>query len=151
MKKAILPPPLMVALCIGAMWALVDRIPSLGMSISGQGLIGTFLVAAGLGVNINAMIAFAKADTTINPLTPDKTSTLVSDGLFSQTRNPIYLAMTMILLGVCVLFGNLINLAVVAFFVWYITNYQIIPEEEALKKVFGKQYEDYCKKVRRWI
>lgn len=151
MKKAILPPPLMVALCIGAMWALVDRIPSLGMSISGQGLIGTFLVAAGLGVNINAMIAFAKADTTINPLTPDKTSTLVSDGLFSQTRNPIYLAMTMILLGVCVLFGNLINLAVVAFFVWYITNFQIIPEEEALKKVFGAQYEEYCKKVRRWI
>lgn len=141
----------MVALCIGAMWALVDLIPALGISFSGQGLIGTFLVAAGLGVNINAMIAFAKADTTINPLTPDKTSTLVSDGLFSQTRNPIYLALTMILLGVCVLFGNLINLAIVAFFVWYITNFQIIPEEEALKKVFGAQYDDYCKKVRRWI
>lgn len=151
MKKAILPPPLMVALCIGAMWALVDLIPALGIGFSGQGLIGTFLVAAGLGVNINAMIAFAKADTTVNPLTPEKTSTLVSHGLFAQTRNPIYLAMTMILLGVCVLFGNLINLTVVAFFVWYITNFQIIPEEEALKKSFGKQYEDYCKKVRRWI
>lgn len=151
MKKSILPPPLMVALCIGAMWALADLVPALGFSLSAQGLIGTFLVAAGLGVNVNAMIAFARADTTINPLTPEKTSKLVSHGIFSQSRNPIYLAMTMILLGICVLFGNLINLAVIAFFVWYITNFQILFEEEALKEVFGAEYEEYCKKVRRWI
>lgn len=151
MKPGTLPPLLMVALCIGAMWALVDMAPALSIGFSGQGLIGTFLVAAGLGVNINAMIAFAKADTTVNPVDPAKTSKLVTDGLFSQTRNPIYLAMAMVLLGVCVLFGNLVNLAVVAFFVWYITSFQITREEEALKKSFGREYEDYCKKVRRWI
>lgn len=151
MKKSILPPSLMMALCIGAMWALVDLVPTLTFGFSGQGLIGTFLVAAGLGVNVNAMIAFAKADTTINPLTPEKTSSLVTHGLFAQTRNPIYLAMAMILLGVFILFGNLINVAAVIFFVWYITNFQIIPEEEALKVSFGATYEDYCKKVRRWI
>lgn len=151
MKKSIIPPLLMVALCIGAMWALADLVPALRFSFSAQGLIGTFLVAAGLGVNVNAMIAFARADTTINPLTAEKTSTLVSHGIFSQSRNPIYLAMAMILLGICVLFANLINLAVVAFFVWYITTFQILYEEDALRKVFGAEYEEYCKKVRRWI
>lgn len=151
MKKSVIPPLAMVALCIGAMWALMDFVPTLAFGFPGQGLIGIFFIASGLGVNINAAITFSKAETTVNPLSPEKASTLVRHGLFAQSRNPIYLAMAMVLLGVCILFGNLVNLAVVVFFIWYITNFQIIPEEEALKKIFGLEYDDYCKKVRRWI
>ena len=48
-------------------------------------------------------------------------------------------------------FGAWFGLIVVCFFIWYINTYQIQPEEEALQKLFGDQFTEYSKKVRRWF
>jgi len=47
--------------------------------------------------------------------------------------------------------GSVYNLVLLALFVYIFSKYQIKPEEEALRSLFGKTYVDYCSRVRRWI
>lgn len=75
----------------------------------------------------------------------------VDSGLFSISRNPIYLGFTIALIGVAVLIGNLVSLIGVFIF-FFITNSWYIPyEEENMEKEFGNDYKIYKSKVRRWI
>ena len=48
-------------------------------------------------------------------------------------------------------FGSWFGIIILMFFVWYINKFQIIPEEEAMEKLFGNKYSEYRQKVRRWI
>ena len=47
--------------------------------------------------------------------------------------------------------GSLTNLVLIVLFMLVITELQIKPEEKTLRKLFGHDYEEYCRKVRRWI
>jgi len=92
---------------------------------------------------------FKNAGTSLNP--SDKPKSLVTEWPYSFSRNPMYLGVVLLLLGVAMFMGTLITfIAPVAFLL--IINYRIVPfEEKMLKKVFGKKYESYKKRVRRWI
>jgi protein-S-isoprenylcysteine O-methyltransferase Ste14 len=111
--------------------------------------IGGMMIAAALFIDFKAMRTMANAKTTIMP---NKGSDhLVTSGPFSFSRNPIYLANTMITIGVGLMFGILwfIPLAIIAALV---TQELAIKREEAhLDARFGKAFRDYAKKVRRWI
>ncbi|MEM8765496.1 MAG: isoprenylcysteine carboxylmethyltransferase family protein, partial [Bacteroidota bacterium] len=76
---------------------------------------------------------------------------LVMGGIFQYTRNPMYLAMLMLLLAWGLRLGNAFNTILAAGFVYYMNYFQIRFEEAALEKLFGKPYRLYCKNTRRWF
>jgi protein-S-isoprenylcysteine O-methyltransferase Ste14 len=63
----------------------------------------------------------------------------------------MYVGFTLLLLGWGVFLGNPLALFVIAMFIWYLTRFQIVPEERALRRMFDPEYEAYCRAVRRWI
>ena len=82
---------------------------------------------------------------------PSNTNTLVTDGLYRYTRNPMYLGMLLLLSAYALWLGNPVAVVPLIMFVWYISRFQIMPEELALKKIFGQQFDEYTSSVRRWI
>lgn len=151
MKKNILPPPITGVLALALMWGVDQILPATRFAFPGQGLLAIMVIGAGLWLDVIALRTFRKAGTTTNPVSPEKASTLVDHGVFSKSRNPIYVALVLFLIGGFLWFGNLANVLVIAAFIWFMTNFQIKPEEEALTKIFGQPYDDYREKVRRWI
>jgi protein-S-isoprenylcysteine O-methyltransferase Ste14 len=55
------------------------------------------------------------------------------------------------LLAWAIYLGAAVNLAWLALFLWYTTQFQIMREERALVEIFGQAYRDYCARVRRWL
>ena len=116
-----------------------------------QTTVSRIFLALGVLSAFSGIIAFRLKGTSVDPRNPDDASSLVIGGIYKYTRNPMYLGMALILLGGIIRLGNPFALIGLLFFVWYITQFQIKPEEEALGKLFGKDYADYQSKVRRWI
>ena len=107
--------------------------------------------AASAVFGIGGLLTFRKARTTVNPFTPDDSSELVTGGVYRFSRNPMYLALLLLLLALGLLLSNLYSLALALLFVPYMNRFQIRPEERAMEKVFGEAFECYRKKVRRWV
>lgn len=98
-----------------------------------------------------AVIQFVQNKTTVNPLSPEKASTLVVSGLFRFSRNPMYLGMALLLAAWGFYLGNPLNCLVFFGFIYYMTRFQIKLEEEALEKLFGEAFIRYKERVRRWL
>lgn len=80
--------------------------------------------------------------------TPQK---LITHGLFSYSRNPIYVGLMLICLGTALLLGSL-STFIILVIEWFIFNFIMIPpEEKILEKTFGEAYSEYKRKVRRWL
>ena len=145
------PPPL-VALFVGAaMWAAARLLPA--VDLTGQWRLVLAAVCAGFGVivAILGVLAFREAKTTINPVTPEKASSVVTGGIFSYTRNPMYVGLTALLVGWAIwLSAPWVFLGPVALML-YLTRFQIIPEERVMSSKFGRDYDDYRNRVRRWL
>jgi len=81
----------------------------------------------------------------------DPPKKLIVNGLYHYTRNPIYVGAMCVLLGHILFFGS--GLVIIYFFLFLLA-YQILItliEEPILRNTFGQEYEEYCKKVPRWI
>jgi protein-S-isoprenylcysteine O-methyltransferase Ste14 len=115
----------------------------LGISVS-------LFIAAGI-FGAPAFRAFGKAKTTINPVDIDRASTLVTTGIYARTRNPMYVGLSLILLSFAAWLGQLAPTIGPLFFVWFTTQFQIMPEERVLATKFGSAYSDYQQSVRRWL
>ena len=113
--------------------------------------ISLFLLILGLLVFISAVKSFRVHKTTVNPLEPRKASSLVTSGIFKFSRNPMYLGMLIILLSISFRFNLIGGIIISLFFYFFITKFQIIPEEVAMNELFGNEFVDYEKKTRRWI
>jgi protein-S-isoprenylcysteine O-methyltransferase Ste14 len=150
MKNKI-PPPVLLLISGAIMWFVANSSYAGFVTIPYALPASLLLAAAGIGIAAIAIRQFRLAETTVNPLQPDAASALVDGGLFSKTRNPMYLGLLLVLLGWAVWLQSLSNLLVIAGFVLYLTELQIKPEEAALGKIFGDAYADYCVRVRRWI
>ena len=112
--------------------------------------LGVMIIICGLSVLISAARVFKQLETTINPMQPSQASKLAIIGPFKYTRNPMYLGMSIMLIGFGLIFGAKLTVCFVAMFVLYITVFQIIPEERAMVEKFT-DWNDYCSKVRRWL
>lgn len=114
-----------------------------------------FLIIALLGmailIGLIALFQFFKSKTTVDPRTPSKVSMLITGGIYKFSRNPMYLALLLVLLAWGIWLGNAFNTLLAAGFVAYMNKFQIIPEEQALIAIFGKEYQRYCTQVRRWF
>jgi protein-S-isoprenylcysteine O-methyltransferase Ste14 len=104
-----------------------------------------------LGIYVAAVSAgsFRKAGTGLVPF--DEATALVTGGFFRYTRNPMYLGMVLLLLGVSMLLGSLGSVMPVPLFAWVIRRNFILGEERFMEKAFGEEYLAYKRRVRRWI
>lgn len=106
---------------------------------------------AGVTVAAIGIIEFNKKKTTINPHKPQETSALVTSGIYQFTRNPMYVGLSLIFLGVVLKIANLYGFVGVILYMLYLTRFQIAPEERTIEKMFGEEYLTYKKQVRRWL
>jgi protein-S-isoprenylcysteine O-methyltransferase Ste14 len=110
----------------------------------------SFLVfAAVVALYVSSMRTMAAAKTTVSPV--HRAEHLVTTGAFGLSRNPIYLANTLLLIGGGMVSGNpwFFIFAILCAFV--IQKLAVEREEKHLEVRFGKRYRDYAKRVRRWI
>ena len=84
-------------------------------------------------------------------MTPNASSSLVTTGIYTLTRNPMYLGFAMLLLGWGIFLANPVTLLVLPCFIGYMSRFQIVPEERALESRFGPDFHAYRMKVRRWV
>ena len=133
------------------MYLVARYVPEFGYSFPYQLYLAAGISVMGVVIDLVAVGRFFRSGTTVSPLSPEKSSKLVTQGLYRFTRNPMYLGLVFILSGYCIWLGNLAAFCVIPIFVWYVTRYQIIPEEEVLLETFGEQYSDYCNRVGRWL
>lgn len=113
-------------------------------------LIGIFLIAAGVAVLLEAFARFAlQGIGTPAPVFP--TQHLVIQGSYRFVRNPMYVAVTALILGQAVSLGDK-HLLLYALFPWSAAHlFVVFYEEPTLRKTFGAEYETYCSHVPRWI
>lgn len=145
-------PPLLVWLAIaGAMLAVARFAPRLSFALSGSTALALTLVALGGALALAGVIAFRGKRTTVNPLTPDASSSVVCSGVYRVSRNPMYLGFLLALAGWAVYLSNAGSALFLPLFVAYMTEYQIKPEERALLAKFGSEFAQYMSRVRRWL
>ncbi|AVO50871.1 protein-S-isoprenylcysteine methyltransferase [Melaminivora suipulveris] len=146
-----IPPPLVGALCALLAWALAALAPAWRIDGEWRLPMAAASLAAGLALDVWALLLFRRQRTTPSPLAPGRSRTVVQSGPYSFTRNPMYLGVALLLAALCLWLGSPLSLLAIAAFVAYITRFQIQPEERALRAKFGVPYEDYCRRVRRWL
>ncbi|MEO0399862.1 MAG: isoprenylcysteine carboxylmethyltransferase family protein [Pseudomonadota bacterium] len=151
MTGPLIPPPVQAAATGAASWFIAGRAPFAAIDTPITKLLGLGFAAAGFLIGAVAVGAFFQAKTTVNPHAIDRASTLVTGGLYRYSRNPMYLALLLVLIGWAAHLSNLAAFAPIPLFVWMITVLQIKPEEAALRERFGAEYDAYCNRAPRWI
>lgn len=145
-------PPPVVTLAVGVlMWFVARWLPALEFALPLRRVLAVALAIVGIALMGACALQFRRAGTTVNPMKPRKVSALVRTGFYRFSRNPIYLADGLILVGWGLWLSNLASLAAIALFVAYLNRFQIEPEERALRAAFGAEFDAYRARVRRWI
>ena len=125
--------------------APLRNLPTWQSPVAGAALTGSGLLIAAL-----ALSQFIRAGTQVSP-TSAVNDKLVVSGVFRLTRNPMYLGLVILTLGVALWVGRPMLFAVPVL-VFAIANWAHIPFEEAkMRRQFGASYDAYCTRVRRWI
>ena len=149
-------PPPVIDLAVGVlMWVLARAVPSAQLwpvePLSIATLAGLGVAFAGGLVALAGALEFNRARTTVNPLAPQRASTLVQTGIFGITRNPMYLGMLLVLIGWGAYLGNAAAWLALPLSVLLLNTLQIKPEERLLRQRFGDAYARYAARVRRWL
>ena len=145
-------PPLALTLAFAALMVAADRMaPALALTGRHGHVAGTAILLIGGLVCLVGVIQFRAHATTVDPMAPDRSSALVTTGIYHHTRNPMYLGFAVMLIGLATTLGNLFALGMVPVFIGYLTRFQIIPEERALVEKFGAPYRAYLEQVPRWL
>ena len=140
-----------LGICASLMFGLAYYFPQSHFALPFSFILIIFLLAIASIIGVLALYDFHKHKTTYHPHTPEKTSTVVDSGIYAYSRNPMYLALVLVLFALALYLKNFICFAVIPLFIYYITRYQIKPEEEMLNKLFPIDYHVYSQKVRRWL
>lgn len=112
-------------------------------------LLGGLLVGAGFVLIALAAFEFRRHRTTIIP--HQEASNLITSGVFKRSRNPIYLADSLILAGMILYWDAVLSLPLIPIFVWWIERHFIIAEEKRLRRNFRADFARYEKQTRRWL
>jgi len=147
-KRKIVPPVYLLASLL-AMAGLHFWFPIVRIIPAPWSYLGGILLALGIGVSVTAATSFRRAGTPVIPF--ERSTVVVTGGLFRVTRNPMYLGMVIGLSGAAILFGTLSAFFPIPVFVWIIQARFIRGEERFLEELFGEQYVAYKRSVRRWL
>ena len=111
--------------------------------------IGGLIVAGGFGMGVWSVLLFKESKQSPNPWKP--TPSIEERGPFRITRNPMYLQMVIICMGLAVMLMNWWILVLTPVVAWMLQRLAIVPEEAYLERRFGDSYLAYKRRVRRWI
>ena len=148
MRKFFIPPTTFFISIIGMLLlhSFAPVAQPIGSCVNWSGFI---LMLIGVAIASWHSRLFKDMDTNIN--TFEKPNTLIRQGLFQYSRNPMYLGFVICLIGIAVYLGSLTPFVMVAGF-FLLAHYWYIPfEERDMQAVFGFEYQQYRKVVRRWI
>lgn len=148
-RKRKIVPPVYLLLTLAAMLALHFKQPIVRLIQTPYTFAGWLLVIVGVGISFFASSAFRRAGTPVVPF--EQSTVLVTDGLFRCTRNPMYLGLVILLLGIAIALGTLGAFLPIPVFVWIIQKWFIEGEERFLTAIFGEEYGAYQRRVRRWL
>jgi protein-S-isoprenylcysteine O-methyltransferase Ste14 len=145
------PPPLIFlsGLCIGGLlkWLLPQQpLLPIGWIATGVGIV---LIAIGLAIIVSAIVQMRRAKTNVEPWKP--TTKILDQGLYGISRNPIYMAMTLVYIGIAAFFNSFWFLPSLVLVLPTIHYGVILREEKYLESKFGEEYLSYKKQVRRWL
>ena len=141
MKRFDLPPVWLLGF-VALAWVQAKYLPMrLGFGGSWSDFLGGLMVGGGIVLTVLAVSQFRKHRTTINP--HDTPSALIQSGIFSRTRNPIYLADALILAGFILWFNAVLSLPLIPIFVYLIERRFIFPEEFRMRNEFGAEFSKY--------
>ncbi len=135
----------------GAMYLLAHWLPVGRFDFFGRMQLAWFLGGLALVVGVWALGMFLYHRTPADPTRPQRARHLVVGGVYNFSRNPMYLALLLLLLAWGLYLENVFNTLLCALFVAYMNRFQIGPEEKALENQFGAAYRHYCLLVRRWF
>ncbi len=144
----IIPPPIWALMFVLIAWQggkAMGLEPIFRTSLAGWSVAALGLVIAGAG-----RLKFAQEKTEILPASA-KNSALVTTGLFSFTRNPMYLGWLIVMIGLALVIGAAPAYAAALVFFLFVNFISIPYEEEKMERQFGDDYHAYKKRVRRWI
>jgi protein-S-isoprenylcysteine O-methyltransferase Ste14 len=145
------PPVAVVAVFAVLMWAAARSFAVASFPFQGASTVAFMVALIGGGIAVAGVFAFRRHATTVNPMKPEATESIVTAGIYGVTRNPMYLGLAVVLVGWAVYLANPAALLMVPVFVAYMTQFQIKPEERALLAKFGSDFAAYMASVRRWI
>ena len=146
-----IPPPLLYVVTFFAA-VLIQRllplnIPFFHSTISK--LIGSVLILLSLVFTFPALRQFFKTKNTLVTIKP--ANSLQTTGIYSVSRNPMYVSLLLIYSGLSFIIGNGWNFVLLPFLILLVQEYVIKREEKYLDRRFGQQYADYKTRVRRWF
>jgi protein-S-isoprenylcysteine O-methyltransferase Ste14 len=145
------PPVAVVAVAALCMWLLARWTPGLGWGGYWRWGTAVLLLATGIVIAVAGVLEFRRVRTTVNPTTPQATSSMVCSGIYRHTRNPMYLGMLLVLAAWAVWLANPAASAVLPVFLLYLNRFQIEPEERILAGLFAGEFDAYRRSVRRWL
>jgi protein-S-isoprenylcysteine O-methyltransferase Ste14 len=144
-------PPVALVFLFGALMWLVSAYTRFTIALPWRTGFACIVCTVGLAMAVAGVSAFRRAKTTVNPFTPDATTTMVTSGIYRFTRNPMYLGLLFALAGWAIYLSNVLAFALLPLFVWYMNRFQIVPEERALGAKFSHAFTAYKRSVRRWL
>ncbi len=145
-----IPPPVIVVVLLLAGLGLNYYLKTtFGAATGWLKYLGFGLCIIGLGIALWCAILYRKAKTSILPHTKD--SNMIETGPFARSRNPIYLSMLMVFVGVCLIVDAPAALMFIVPTYLALRYYVIAREEAYLTRRFGDEYISYQSRVRRWI
>ncbi|PWT86326.1 MAG: protein-S-isoprenylcysteine methyltransferase [Proteobacteria bacterium] len=145
------PPPAIAFLVGAAMWFAAQQRFALELPLVVRIVAFVIIALAGGATALAGDLEFKRARTTINPFKPENSTALVTSGIYRFTRNPMYVGLTLVVLGWAAFLCSAWALLGPVIFVLYISRFQIAPEERALSAKFGAAYTEYAGRVRRWL
>ena len=145
--RPLLPPAVLAVVCALGPVAVAPGRPLNRTST----LLAVPFALAGSVLCLGSLAQFASNHTTVNPHAAHRTSTLLTTGFNGFSRNPIYLGLASLLVGLGVARRSPLGLAGAGLFVAVLDRTQIPYEEAGLQRLFGAEYASYRRRVRRWI
>jgi protein-S-isoprenylcysteine O-methyltransferase Ste14 len=146
--RVLAPPPIIVGLCFAAGYGVDYLSPGL-VPVPVWRIAGGFFIGAGCILGCWMIFAFLRARTAIEPWKP--ASALVTTGPMKITRNPAYVGLLALHVGAALWYGLGVTL-LMAIPAALLLHFGVVKREETyLLRRFGDDYEQYCRRVRRWL
>lgn len=147
MKKLLIP-PVFVLLTLMLIVTFYFSCPSFNVIDFPYNLVGLLSAVYGFAIMSKVRDLFKKHNTTLEI---KQSSSMITEGVFAKSRNPMYIGMFLLLLGFGVCSTNVLSILACFVFVLLVNGLVIPQEEKLMKEAFGHEYDAYKSKVRRWI